>query len=243
MQGKSRQSKAFNEQEKLFVSLAEGVNHAMLQLALLSEQAGGMPTDSQSERWQAVQDISRASLQLLESYTLMMRLHGGTAEPELEPVALTSVLPETLQLLQPYAKQLHVSLEVDVPARLEPVITDRAIMQSALLSLGQVFIAAQSESGEENQVVRLGAHRSRYGVVTGWYSQRMQLTTQALRRARQLGGWTQQPYGELVSGPATGVFIADGLLSAVASTLHVARYHNASGLAATLPRCRQLQLV
>jgi hypothetical protein len=64
-----------------------------------------------------------------------------------------------------------------------------------------------------------------------------------LSRARKLGGWAQQPYGELVSGPASGLFIAENLLAAVSGKLHVARYHNATGLAATLPACRQLQLV
>jgi hypothetical protein len=92
-------------------------------------------------------------------------------------------------------------------------------------------------------VIRLGAHRSRYGVVAGWYSQGLQLTSGALGRARRLGGWAQQPYGELVSGPATGVFIADNLLTAVSGKLHVARYRNATGLAVTLPACQQLQLV
>ncbi|QQS17972.1 hypothetical protein IPL68_04950 [Candidatus Saccharibacteria bacterium] len=233
----------FSEQEKLFVSLADGMNNTMLQLALLSEQAGTVPPKSQNVLWQTVHDVSRASLQLLEGYTLTMRLQGGTAEPELEAVAVTSLLYDTLHLLEPYAKQLQVSLVLDVPAKLQPVITDRAILQSALLSLGHVFITAHSESDATNKTVKIGAHMSGHGIVAGWYGQSIQLTTQALRRARRLGGWAQQPYGELVSGPATGVFIADSLLSTVSTRLHVARYHNASGLAVTLPACRQLQLV
>lgn len=240
---RNHRTNEFSEQEKLFVSLADGINNTMLQLALLSERAQLAPGAAQTEHWQAVHDVSRASLQLLEGYTLTMRLQGGTAEPEFEAVAVTSLLYDTLHLLEPYAKQLQVSLELDVPARLQPVITDRAILQSALLSLGHVFIAAQSESDADTKIIHLGAHKGGHGIVAGWYGQGVQLTTQALRRARRLGGWVQQPYGELVSGPATGVFIADSLLSAVSAHLHVARFHNASGLAATLPACRQLQLV
>nr|MBP9761874.1 hypothetical protein [Candidatus Saccharibacteria bacterium] len=191
-----------------------------------------------------VNDLSRSSLQLLESYTLTMRLHGGSAQPEQEPVAVTSLLNDTLHSLSPYAKQLSITLELDVPSRLEPIFSDRAILQSALLMLGQVFVDAQSQSEpDQPAVLRLGAHRSGYGVVTGWYSQSLQLTSGALRRARKLGGWAQQPYSELVSGPATGLFIADSLLASVSTTLHVAKYHNATGLAATLPSCHQLQLV
>jgi hypothetical protein len=233
----------FSEQEKLFVSLADGITNTMLQLALLSEQGSAASATSQTERWQAVHDVSWASLQLLEGYTLTMRLQGGTAEPELEPVAVASLLNDTLHLLEPYAKQMQVSIVLDMPARLQPVITDRAILQSALLSLGHVFITAQSECDAAAKTVQISAHKGSHGVVAGWYGHGVQLTSQALRRARRLGGWAQQPYGELVSGPASGVFIADSLLSTVSTRLHVARYHNASGLAATLPACRQLQLV
>ncbi len=234
----------FNEQEQLFISVADGVNNTLLQLAMLSEQAQALPAADRPEQWRAVNDVARSSLQLLEGYTLAMRLQGGTATPELEPLALSSLLYDTMQQLGPYAKQLAVPLELELPGKLQPVMCDKAILQSALLSLGQVFIAAHSQADDApGQPLRLSAHRGRYGIVTGWYSNGLQLTASALLRARKLGGWAQQPYGELVSGPASGVFIAEGLLSAVAGTLHVARYHNATGLATTLPACRQLQLV
>ncbi len=240
----SRGAKDFSEQERLFVSLADGMNNTLLQLAMLSEQASTLPTSAVAASWQTVNDISRTSLQLLEGYTLTMRLQGGTAEPELEPVAVTSLLYDILHQLEPYAKQLQVKLELELPPRLEPIISDRAILRSALLNLGQVFITAQSQTdGGQTELLRLSAHRSRYGVVAGWYSEGLQLSASALSRARKLGGWAQQPYGELVSGPASGLFIAENLLAAVSGKLHVARYHNATGLAATLPACRQLQLV
>lgn len=241
----SKWAKVLNDQERLFVSLADGMHNTMLQLALLSEQAAhANSSDAEPAQWHMVTDLSRASLQLLESYTLTMRLQGGTAEPELEPVAMTSLLHETLRILEPYAKQLQVKLELDLPGRLEPVVSDRSILQSALVSLGQVFITAQSQTEHAlTEPLRLSVHRGRYGIVAGWYSEGLQLTAQALARARRLGGWAQQPYSELVSGPATGVFIAESLLSSVSGRLHVARYHKATGLAATLPACQQLQLV
>lgn len=246
MQRGSR-AKILSGDEQLFVSLADGVSHTMLQLAALSDECitdGELLRSSDTDQWQAVHDLTRTSLQLLESYTLTMRLQGGSASPEFEPVSVLSLLYDTLHELEPYAAQLSVRLELDVPQRLEPITSDRAILQSALLSLGQVFVAAQSQTDQTTPaVLRLGAHRGGYGVVTGWYGQGLQLTTGALNRARKLGGWAQQPYAELVSGPASGVFIADSLLSSLATKLHVGRYHNATGLAITLPACRQLQLV
>ncbi len=228
--------------EQLFMSLADGIGHTMQQLARLSEHAGSNP-DIQSEYWRAVHDLTQSSMQLLEGYTLSMRLAQGTVEPELEPIAVTSLLYDAAHLLEPLAKQLQVHLELDMPGRLSPIMSDRTILQSAILSLGQVFIAAQSGMHKEGGTVRLGAHRGRYGIVAGWYGEGLDLTTGALSRARKLRGVAEQPMGELASGAATGVFIADTLLHSVASRLHVARYHNASGLAVTLPTCQQLQLV
>ncbi|QQS19343.1 hypothetical protein IPL85_03575 [Candidatus Saccharibacteria bacterium] len=238
----AKQKKEFTEHEKLFTSLADGVSHTFLQLTRLSEEARFIP-GSQDEQWAAVRDLTGASLQLLESYVHLMRLHGGTAQPLLEPVAVTSLLYDTLHMLEPYAKQYQVDLAIDIPPSLEPVVSDRAILQSALLSLGQVFIGAQSESEHEQRVLSLGAHKGRYGIVAGWYGQGYELSARALTRARRLHGRVQQPLHELVSGSASGVFIADGLLASISSQLHVARYHNTAGLAATLPACHQLQLV
>jgi hypothetical protein len=56
-------------------------------------------------------------------------------------------------------------------------------------------------------------------------------------------GRARQPMQRLVSGPAAGVFVADSLLQTLAARLHVAKYHNLTGLAATLQPSRQLQLI
>ncbi len=222
--------------------MADGVSHTLLQLTRLSESAQILPAHRQQEHWAAIHDITNSSLQLLESYTHLLRLHGGTAEPQLEPVAITSLLQETMHALGSFAHQLQVEIVLDMPNRLEPVFSDRAILQSALVSLGQVFLTAQAET-DDKSVLRLSAHRGRSGIVAGWYGHGYELSNRALRRARRMYGAVQQPLHELTSSAASGVFIADGLLEAVSSSLHVARYHNAHGLAATLPMCRQLQLV
>lgn len=242
VQQSSSQSRGFGEQERLFMSLADGMSHTMLQLARLSEQAG-MASRQRREHWQLVRDLSQASLQLLESYVLTMRMQGGTAEPELAPVAVPSLLQETAHLLEPFARQLNVTLELDMPQRLVPIMSDRAVLQSALLSLGQVFIAAQSQTDDERGVVRLGAHMGRSGVIAGWYGRHLDLPTSVLSRARKLHGKARQPIPEFTCGPTAGVFIADSLLHSVAAQLHAARYHNATGLATTLPACQQLRLV
>lgn len=228
-------------QEQLFISLADGVSHALLQIARLSESAQAARRQS-GKQWQSVHDISQATMQLLEGYSLTLRLQQGLQTPVAEPVAAKVLLAETARLLRPYAEQYGVQIELDVSSRLEPVLSDRLVLQSALLSLGQVFVMANAER-EDPQPVRLAAHRSRYGIVVGVYGQGLEMTSAALRRARSLRGKALQPYSQFVSGAASGVFVADGLLESVASKLHASRYHNTSGLAATIPACRQLQIV
>lgn len=223
------------------MSLVDGMQHTMLQLARLSESAGNAPRKNR-EYWQQVHELTEASLQLLEGYTLTMRLQGGTAQADIEPIAVTNLLQETAHMLEPFATQLAVNLELDMPQRLTLVMTDKAVLQSALLSLGQTFIIAQSETGEQG-TVRLGAHMGRYGVVAGWYAENIDVSARTLSRARRLRGWARQPMPDFVSGAATGVYIADSLLRSVATQLHAARYHNATGLAATLQACQQLRLV
>jgi len=125
---------------------------------------------------------------------------------------------------------------------LRPILADRAVLQAAMTSLGQVFVLSQAES-DVPAAVRLSAHRSRYGVVAGLYSHLPQLGADSLRRAHALQGRARQPLQRLVTGPAAGVFVADSLLRTLAARLHVARYHSLTGLATTLQPSSQLQLI
>jgi hypothetical protein len=178
----------------------------------------------------------------VESYSLSLRVHGKLTSLALEPVTISSLLYDTAELLAPFASRYGVRLELDTGPRVQPVLADRAVLMSAFESLGQVFISAQAEAGDRTPV-HLSAHRSRYGVVAGLYSGSVQLGTESLRRARQIHGTARQPLQQMVSGSAAGVFVADSLLQALESRLHVARYHNMAGLAATLHPSKQLQLV
>ncbi|MEJ0073758.1 MAG: hypothetical protein WDN27_06880 [Candidatus Saccharibacteria bacterium] len=189
-----------------------------------------------------MRSITSSSLQQVESYALSLRVHGKVTPLELEPVTMSSLLYETAAALEPFAKQYGVNVELDPQPRLQPIFADRMVLQSAMTSLGQVFVLAQAES-DEPAAVHLSAHRSRYGIVAGLYGSSPQLGADSLRRARALQGRARQPLHRLVSGPAAGVFVADSLLGTLKAHLHVARYHSLTGLAATLTPSQQLQLI
>ena len=230
-----------NSQEQLFLGLAEQLARPLLQVARLSELSAGSSKKA-AQQWELVRAIADSSLQLVESYALSLRVHGKITPLKLEQVTVSSLLYDTAQSLQTFAKQYGVELELESGPRLQPVLADRTVLHSAMLSLGQVFVLAQAES-DEKAPVRLSAHKSRYGVVAGLYGASPQLGVDSLRRAHALRGKARQPLQRLVSGPAAGVFVADSLLETLAAHLHVARYHNLTGLAATLQPSQQLQLV
>ncbi len=235
-------SAQLNASEQLFLSLAEQMSRPLLQVAQLAELAGSDRAKTASARWQMVRTIADSSLQLVESYALNLRVHGKITLLNLEPVTVSSLLYDTAHDLQTLAKQYGVELELEPGPRLEPIMADRAVLQSAMTSLGQVFVMAQAEA-DETASVRLAAHKSRYGIVAGLYGHGLQLGADSLRRAHALQGRARQPLQRLVSGPAAGVFVADSLLRTLQARLHVARFRSLTGLATTLQPSRQLQLI
>lgn len=235
------QGAQLNSQEQLFLGLAEQLSRPLLQIARLSELATTEPEQA-ALQWPIVQAIASSTLGLVESYALSLRVQGKLVPLDLEPVTVSSLLYDTAQALTPYAKQYGVELQLDTGPRLGPILGDRKVLQSALTSLGQVFVAAGAEADKPHPI-RLAAHRSRYGVVAGLYGLQQSMSADSLRRAHALQGSARQPLQRLVSGPAAGVFVADSLLHTLSAHLHVARYHKLSGLAATLQPSQQLQFI
>ena len=235
-------SAGLNEQEQLFLGLAEQMARPFLQVAQLAELAATDTPEVAAERWKMVRAIADSSLQLVEGYSLSLRVHGKVTPLNLEPVTVSSLLYDTAQDLQAFAHQYGVELQLDTGPRVQPIMADRTVLRSAMNSLGQVFVMSQAES-DDPAAVRLAAHRSRYGVVAGLYGHSPQLGADSLRRAHALQGKARQPLHRLVSGPAAGVFVADSLLRTLAARLHVARYRSLNGLAVTLKASQQLQLV
>jgi len=238
----NEQSVRLSEQERLFLGLTEQLARPLLQVSRLSELASTDDSVRSAAHWQTIRTIADTSLQLVESYALSLRVHGEILPLEIEPVTISSLLYDTAEALSPLAGQYKVKLELETGPRVYPIMADRKILKSAMTSLGQVFVAAQGESNADG-VVRLAAHRSRHGMVAGLYGGMPQLGAESLRRAHAMQGAARQPLHRLVSGPAAGVFVADSLLQTLAARLHVARYHNQTGLAATLKPSQQLQLV
>ncbi len=220
-------------QYPLFISLAEQLHLSFLQITRLSETA---------QTTEQIHAIAEAAMQFTENYILSVKLHSNAMQPLVEPTSLYSILLDVSHNLQPLASAYGVQLSLGDMGRLSPVMTDATIMRSILTSIGQVFIVSESQS-EEPRPLQLSAHMTKHGVVTGLYSTSADLSKSTLRRAHALQHKATQPFRSFVTGPATGVFVAEQLLESIYASLHVGKYHNMSGLAVTIPVCRQMQLV
>ena len=227
--------------QQLLLSVAEELKTPLLQIGRQAELAAGAPSTESLEQIQTIADMA---LRLVDNYVLGARLAlEDNYQLTMEPVSISSVLYDTGQQLHAMAKLYGVELELNVGGKFGPVMAHRQGLQSALVSLGHALIEALPAIGDKHQRLQLAAHRCRYGIVTGVYSDVEQVTTEALRQGKKLNGHARQPLATMTHTAGAGVFVADAILQAMDSELTVSRHHNLYGLGAILRPNPQLQLI
>jgi hypothetical protein len=226
--------------QQLLLGLAEQLKLPLLQIARRAElaQLGGEADTS------AIQATADAALKLIDSYLLGVQLaEGGQQSLALEPVSVSSVLYDTAQQLSSAAKFYGVHLELSIAGKYGPVSANRQGLQAALTSLGMSLIEALPALESRQLTLQLGAHRSRYGIVAGLYSDTMVFTPESLRRGRQLVGKSRQPLVGISHASGAGIFVADAILAAMKLRLQATRHNSLYGLGAVLQPNNQLQLI
>lgn len=227
--------------EQLLLSIAEELKLPFLQIARTAELQQLSPS---SENLLAIQTSADMAIHLLDNYLFGARLAlEDQYSLAMEPVAVSSVLYDAGQQLDRVAKQYGVDLELNLGGKFGPVMANRQGLQSALVSLGYTLIAALPNLGSKSHRLQLAAHRCRYGIVAGLYSDVEQLTTEAWRQGRKLQGHSRQPLATLSHSSGSGVFVADAILQAMDSELTVSRHHRLYGLGTVLRPNPQIQLV
>lgn len=225
--------------EQLFACLAEQVKLPFIQVAQAAElMEAGVIGAQQGQH--TIQEVSQAALQLIDGFLLQVRLQQES-QLQLESVSLSSILYDTAELLDSYAKLHGVEVQLDIAGKYGPVMAHGLGLRAALANIGYSLIDA-AEKGKRH-IVTLSAHRSANGISTGVYSDSGQLTSNLLKQARILQGTVHQPLVGFSSSNAAGVFVADGLLTSLGTSLRVSRFRGASGLAVTFLPSRQLSLV
>jgi hypothetical protein len=225
--------------QQLLMGVAEQIKLPLLQIARQAE-LGQLHGQADLAQIQATAD---GALSLLDNYVLAVRMNLEAQSLELEPVSVSSVLYDVGHQLDRYAKSYGVNLELHIAGRYGPVMTNRAGLEAALVSLGLALIEALPAQESPQLKLQLATHRCRYGIVAGLYSDTEQLTGDALRQGRRLQGQSRQPLIGLTHTAGAGVFVADAILRAMQLKLKVSRHHHLYGLGAVLQPNHQLQLV
>jgi hypothetical protein len=225
--------------QQLLLSVAEQLKIPLLQIARQAEH-GRITNTADLERIQSTAD---AALRLIDNYALGVRLNLEQDFLQLEPVSVSSVLYDSGQELTALARNYGVDLELHIGGRYSTVMANRHGLQSALVSLGASLIEALPALEAPQLKLQLAAHRCRYGIVAGLYSETEQLTAEALRNGRKLVGASRQPLGAVTHTAGAGVFVADAILKAMNLELKVSRHNRLYGLGTVLQTNHQLQLI
>ena len=229
--------------EQLLLAIAEELKLPLLQIARKAELSQ-LDTSTVAESIKDIQTTADMAIRLLDNYLFGARLSlENQYQLELEPVSVSSVLYDTGQQLDGLAKLYGVDLELNIGGKFAPVLANRQGLQSALVSLGYSLIEALPSLQEHRLRLQLAAHRSRYGIVAGLYSDAEQLTVDALRQGRKLYGHVRQPLATLTHSSGAGVFVAGAILQAMDAELKPTRHHRLYGLGTILKSNAQLQLV
>ena len=223
--------------QQLLLALAEQLKLPLLQIARQAEL--GQPSDLP-----AVRTTAESALKLIDSYLLGVRLSTeGQTALALEPVSVSSVLYDVATDLTAAAQFYGVQLDLKVAGRYGPVLANRRALKSALTSLGMALIESLPALDAKRLSLDLAAHKCRYGIVAGIYSDSVKMRSVPLADGRRLMGQSRQPLHDISGQSAAGIFVADQLFSAMQLKLQSSKFQNLHGLAAVLPVSPQLSLI
>lgn len=225
--------------QALLLTVIEQLKQPLLQIARQAD----LPDGAADMRGIGV--TADAALRLLDNYLLGVQLAARQDTMfAVEPVSVASVLYDVGNRLRPLAGLYGVTLDLQVDGRYGPVMAHRQGLEAALTALGHSLVEALPAHDDAPQLtLRLSAHRCRYGIVAGMYSEASPVTARVLRLGRQLYGRSRQPLAAMTHASGAGVFVADALLHAMRTRLSASRHKHLQGLGVVLPLSAQLRLV
>ena len=124
--------------QNLLLGVSEEVKLPLLQIARLAEQ-GQLSGEANLAQ---IRTSAQTALQLLDNYSLGVRLTNDSSQLDIEAISVSSVLYDTSQQLDALAKSYGVKLELNIAGRYGPVMANRQGLQAALTSLGAALIEA-----------------------------------------------------------------------------------------------------
>ncbi|HEX2207828.1 MAG TPA: HAMP domain-containing sensor histidine kinase [Longimicrobium sp.] len=111
------------------------INALLGYTALLRERIYGELTDRQEEALGRMQSSSEHLLELVNDILDLARIEAGRMPVHLEPVSLAALVASVVDSVEPLGRAKGLALEVDVPAELPALITDRTRVKQIVLNL------------------------------------------------------------------------------------------------------------
>jgi hypothetical protein len=222
---------------RLLRALAEELKLPLLQIARQAEL--GKQTDTQKSL-QIIETTADATLALVDSYLLTTQILLQQQALELQPVSVTAALYDSAQHLQRLSKLYNAKVDIEVHGKCGQAMAHPAGLQAALTALAYSFMSGSN--GEKKRIIFF-ANKCEEGISTGVVSTKTSFNSHDLETARRLYGNAHQPAASISSGSGAGVYIADQLFAAMASSMRVTRQRKSAGLLATLLPNQQLALL
>jgi hypothetical protein len=231
-----------NESLDLLKVVAEEIKRPLIEIARSSELVSLTDQSALENVIATVETSANTALDLIDSYLLGLQLAGQQQILQLESISIGSVLYDTAHDLDKFAKIYNTTVQLSFKKTQRSVMAHSNGLHAALVNMGRVIIESQAEHNPP-AIINLGLHNYAGLVVAGIYSDMEPIAPAYLRAACKLYSRTRQPFRQLSSSSAAGIFIAHNILQAMSARLRTARYHKQAGLAVTLQPSYQMQLV
>lgn len=234
----ARDDNAFTTDERLLAGIAEQVKLPFIQIlhALETIEEDGL------ESQKIIGSVSQSALRLLDGYLLNVRLQRE-GQLDLEPVSVSSLLYDIAEALRTSARLNGCEIDLKVAGKYGPVMARRDVLFSALTNMGHSFIEALGSVEPGRRSITLSVRRTPSGILTGIYSDGVDISDSALVHAKKTMHHPHQPLVGFSSDSAAGIFVADSLFSRIEADMRTTSLDKQRGFAVTLQPSRQLSLV
>ena len=213
--------------DELLLLLGEELKHSLVAITQLAELTGKQHDDISLQ--------AKKGLKTIDNILLYQQAHSGQLTLELEPVHIGSSMHSVASNMASVMKASGCVAELQIQHGLQPVDTDRRLLEGALTSLWHVFISTVEGPAE----VVCKARRTGQGVRVSIHSAQANFENVSLSK---INLESAQPVNGL-AGPAVDLITSQGLFSLLGSQLNKAAFKNAVGFGVTLPISKQLQMV
>lgn len=217
----------------LLYALSDELKLPLLQIARLAE------TNNQT----AIETTATTALRLIDGYTLVTSLQGqqGQQGLDLSPVSLSATLYDVAQDSQAIARQYDTKLHIIVRGSFGHVMAHPQALVAMLRCLTYTLLTGGLKG--RHQTITLFAKTGSEGITAGVLASHAHLTSEDLSQARQLFGKAWRPASSITQNSGAGLYIADQLCDAMATSLRTVKFGRQTGLAATFAPSQQLALL